>query len=291
MNACQLITEEGLFNERRRLVKSMACMGLMASFPVSAVAGSSSVDITPYSLATSYNNYYEFTTNKKMVKHIAKAFKTAPWSLTIQGLVANPITLSMADILDISPVSRTYKLRCIEGWSAIIPWQGIQLSHLLALAKPQANASHVKFVAKYDPKQLIGQRGQGLPWPYVEGLRLDEAMHDLTLVATGMYDKPLTVQNGAPLRLVVPWKYGYKSIKALTHIELVSEQPTSSWQQQVPSEYGFYANVNPRLAHPRWSQRREVLLGQTKKIKTQMLNGYAKEVADLYKNDHLSSLI
>jgi sulfoxide reductase catalytic subunit YedY len=286
------ITDQYLFDERRVILKSLASLGLIGAFPLSTLAKPTFVDpnVSPFSLVSSYNNYYEFTTNKKMVKHVAKDFQTSPWQLSISGLIENPLVLNMNDILDMLHVSRVNKLRCVEGWSAIIPWQGIELSSLLKLVKPLAKAKYVKFIAQHDPSQMIGQRHGSLPWPYVESLRLDEAMHPLTIIATGMYGDPLTNQNGAPLRLVVPWKYGYKSIKAITHIELVSEQPISSWQQQVPSEYGFFANVNPKVPHPRWSQRREVMLGETKKIKTQMLNGYEKEVAELYKHDDLNSL-
>lgn len=280
--------------QRRQLVKGLVSAGMIGAapsiaFPAAAMQAATP-EVTDFALVSSYNNYYEFSTNKKMVKHIAKDFITRPWQLTIKGLVDNPITLDLENLLDISQVNRVYKLRCVEGWSAVIPWQGIELATLLALANPLKTAKYVKFDSKYDPSQMIGQRHQVLPWPYSEGLRLDEARHPLTILATGMYGQSLTKQNGAPIRLVVPWKYGYKSIKAVTSIELVKEQPVSSWQQQAPSEYGFYGNVNPQIPHPRWSQRREVSLGQTKKIRTELLNGYASEVRSLYTADALNSL-
>lgn len=284
------ITDEKVFKERRHFIQGLAGVGVLCALPASANVIESKIIPTPYSLVTSYNNYYEFSTNKKMVRHIAKNFQVSPWSLSISGLVKKPVELSLVDIKKLETINRTYKLRCVEGWSAIIPWQGVSLSSVLALAEPLSNARYVKFVSKFDPSQMIGQRADTLPWPYEEGLRLDEALHPLTLLATGMYGKPLTNQNGAPIRLVVPWKYGYKSIKAVTKIELVEDRPVSSWQQKSPDEYGFYANVNPNIPHPRWSQRREVLLGETKKIKTKLLNGYADQVKELYKNDALDDL-
>lgn len=295
-------TPKEVYEQRRRFLKIAAGLGAYSFFnnPLSAKTSGLSVDtlrlnsadeITPKKLVTSYNNYYEFTTNKKMVRHIARDFQHHNWMLNINGLVDQPISVSLADLKSIEPVDRTYKLRCVEGWSAVIPWQGFELNKLLSLVKVKSKAKYVKFTAVLDPTQMPGQRKRTLPWPYIEGLRLDEAMHPLTIIATGMYSDSLSNQNGAPLRLVVPWKYGYKSIKAITEITLTEEQPISSWQQDSPSEYGFYANVNPNVAHPRWSQRRELPLGEIKKIKTKMLNGYADQVSYLYNNDELDKLI
>lgn len=265
-------------------------MGLLPSVNCFASESSSDSFITDKQLVTSYNNYYEFSTNKKMVKHLAQELDISNWSLHIDGLVDNPMQLSMSDIFDMKLIKRTYRLRCVEGWSAVIPWQGILLRDILALARPTIKHGFVKFSSIYAPSVMLGQRTNILPWPYIEGLRLDEAMHPLTLLATGMYDAPLPKQNGAPIRLVVPWKYGYKSIKAVSKITLTDTRFESSWMQSSPSEYGFYANVNPNVAHPRWSQRREVPLGQTKKIKTRMFNGYAEQVASLYKSDNVDKL-
>jgi sulfoxide reductase catalytic subunit YedY len=287
------VTPETVFQNRRTVIKQLlACALLPCVNSVHGVQlGDSFKNITPENLTTSYNNYYEFTTNKQMVKHLSRALDTSNWQLQINGLVENPITLSMQDLLEMQTVHRIYPMRCVEGWSAVIPWQGLELRDLLSKVKPLGTAKFVKFTGYYNPEVMIGQRHQTLPWPYVEGLRLDEALHPLTIIATGMYDKPMPNQNGAPLRLVVPWKYGYKSIKAITQITLTDTQPISSWQQQVPSEYGFYGNVNPNVPHPRWSQRREVRLGEVKKKKTQLLNGYADELTSLYQFDVLNDLI
>lgn len=292
-NKPEVVTPETVFQNRRAVIKQLLACALLPC--VNSVhgfqLGDSHKNITPENLTTSYNNYYEFTTNKKMVKHLSRALDTSKWQLQINGLVEKPIILSMQDLLAMQTVHRIYPMRCVEGWSAVIPWQGLELRDLLSKVKPLATAKFVKFTGYYNPEVMIGQRHQTLPWPYVEGLRLDEALHPLTIIATGMYDKPMPNQNGAPLRLVVPWKYGYKSIKAITQITLTDTQPISSWQQQVPSEYGFYGNVNPNVPHPRWSQRREVRLGEVKKKKTQLLNGYADELTSLYQFDVLNDLI
>jgi sulfoxide reductase catalytic subunit YedY len=291
-NSVEPVTPKTMFEERRKIIKQLAACALL---PTSNLAyaldyESMTTDITPEKLTTSYNNYYEFTSNKRMVKHLSKALDTSNWQLKINGLVEKPIIFQMQDLLALNTVSRIYPFRCVEGWSAVIPWQGFELKALLSLVKPLDSAKFVKFTGYYNPEVMIGQRKNTLPWPYVEGLRLDEALHPLTIIATGMYDKPLPNQNGAPIRLVVPWKYGYKSIKAMTQITLTDQQPVSSWQQQVPSEYGFYGNVNPKVAHPRWSQRREVRLGEVKKRKTKLLNGFANELTDLYQSDELNEL-
>ncbi|WP_246540346.1 protein-methionine-sulfoxide reductase catalytic subunit MsrP [sulfur-oxidizing endosymbiont of Gigantopelta aegis] len=237
---------------------------------------------------TRYNNYYEFSTNKEAVIHLAKVLTTEPWTLTIEGEVEKPIILDIDKILSSMPIEeRIYRLRCVEGWSMVIPWSGFSLCHLLKLALPTSKAKYVEFVSLLRPEEMIGQRIDSLDWPYREALRIDEAMHPLTLIATGLYGQDLPKQNGAPLRLVVPWKYAFKSIKAITHIRLLEEQPISSWSKAASSEYGFYANVNPKVAHPRWTQRRENRIGEIKKRRTQMFNGYAEQVAHLYKGMNL----
>ncbi len=244
--------------------------------------------ISQFEDVSSYNNYYEFSSNKKSVKHLAQAFEVSPWQLEITGEVEQPLTIPIEDLLTMETVSRIYPLRCVEGWSAVIPWQGILLKNILALAKPKSSARYVAFESVLRPEQMLNQRRNILPWPYQEGLRLDEAMHPLTMVATGMYDRELTKQNGAPLRLVVPWKYGFKSIKALHKIKITREMPVTSWSKKLPKEYGFYANVNPQVAHPRWSQSRELRLGEFKKRRTLKFNGFEKDVSHLYSNMDLS---
>ena len=238
--------------------------------------------LTPADSALNYNNYYEFSTNKEAVATLAQAFITRPWELRIEGAVNHPLTLNLDDIAALAHVNRAYRLRCVEGWSMVLPWKGVTLANVLALAQPKPEAKFVRFIGTLRPEEMIGQRRPVLPWPYTEGLRLDEALHPLTLLATGLYDAPLAPQNGAPLRLVVPWKYAFKSIKAITRIELIAAQPATSWNQAAPSEYGFYANVNPDVAHPRWSQKREVRIGELHKHSTLPFNGYACDVAHLY---------
>ena len=213
-------------------------------------------------------------------------FKTKPWNITIDGEVKKKITLTAEEIKNIFPIEeRIYKLRCVEGWSMIIPWLGFSLSKLLEKAAPTSKAKFVKFTSIYDPEQMPGQRYPILNWPYVEGLRIDEAMHPLTTLVTGLYGKELPNQNGAPLRLIVPWKYGFKSTKVIVNIKLVEKMPTSSWMRASPKEYGFYSNVNPRVDHPRWSQASERVIGSgiiSERIPTTMFNGYGDEVAHLY---------
>jgi sulfoxide reductase catalytic subunit YedY len=229
----------------------------------------------------SYNNYYEFTFSKEGVAQLAKDFETHPWSVEVGGLVANPRTLNLADLLAYPMQERIYRLRCVEAWSMVIPWIGFPLGTLLADVEPTAEAQYVRFETVYDPEQMPNQQSGTFPFPYVEGLRLDEAMHDLTILAMGLYGKPLTPQTGAPIRLVVPWKYGFKSIKSIVKIELVSEMPETTWSSVTPSEYGFYANVNPNVPHPRWSQATERRIGESGRRKTLLFNGY-DEVAPLY---------
>ena len=240
--------------------------------------------LTAYDLVTSYTNFYEFTMAKQGVAALAKDFKTSPWEVTVGGLVHRPRTFGLEDLLRKFPQEeRVYRMRCVETWSMVIPWQGFSLSHLLKEVEPMGSARFVRFESVYRPEEMPGQRMAGYPWPYQEGLRLDEAMHELTILATGLYGTLLPVQNGAPVRLVVPWKYGFKSIKSIVKIELVEEQPATLWSTVAPHEYGFYANVNPEVAHPRWSQASEQRIGESGRRPTLLFNGYAEQVADLYR--------
>jgi sulfoxide reductase catalytic subunit YedY len=230
----------------------------------------------------SYNNFYEFSTSKSEVAQAARNFKTDPWKLEVGGLVKTPLTLDLAGILKMRQVERIYRMRCVEGWSMVIPWIGFPLRDLLQQVEPTAGAKYVAFESYYDLAQMPDARSAGIQLPYVEGLRLDEAMHPLTLMATGLYGKSLPNQNGAPLRLVVPWKYGFKGIKSVVKITLIDHQPPTTWSIANQDEYGFYSNVNPTVPHPRWSQSREQRIGETFKRPTLMFNGYADQVASLY---------
>ncbi|HEY43532.1 MAG TPA: protein-methionine-sulfoxide reductase catalytic subunit MsrP [Anaerolineae bacterium] len=245
--------------------------------------------LNTYEDITEFNNFYEFTTSKTSVVDLARDFKTSPWTVEVGALVSNPMTLDLDDLRAKFPQEdRIYRLRCVEGWSMVIPWIGFPLASLLREVEPLNDAKYVRFETLYDPEQMVGQKDNRYPWPYVEGLRLDEAMHSLTILATGLYGKPLTPQSGAPVRLVVPWKYGFKSIKSIVKIDLVSEQPTSTWMAVAPNEYGFYANVNPDVPHPRWSQATEQRLREEGRRPTLLFNGYEEEVGDLYEGLDLS---
>jgi sulfoxide reductase catalytic subunit YedY len=239
-------------------------------------------ELTPYGTITSYNNYYEFSLSKTAVADLARDFKTSPWEVEVGGLVHEPRTFTMEYLLKFEQEERIYRLRCVEAWSMVIPWIGFPLWKLLDLVEPTSEAKYVRFETLYDPEQMPGQKGGVLDWPYMEGLRLDEARHDLTILATGLYGKELTPQNGAPIRLVVPWKYGFKSIKSIVKMDLVAEMPISAWMAAAPNEYGFYANVNPNVPHPRWSQASERRIGETGRRETLLFNGYEEEVAHLY---------
>jgi sulfoxide reductase catalytic subunit YedY len=238
--------------------------------------------LTSFEAITNYTNYYEFTTSKEGVAHLVQDFQTSPWTVEVGGLVHRPKTFDIDDLIKLGQEERIYRLRCVEAWSMVIPWVGFPLAELLKEVEPMAEAKYVRFETLYDPEQMPGQRSGSYNWPYVEGLRMDEAMHDLTMLATGLYGKSLLPQNGAPVRLVVPWKYGFKSIKSIVRIDLVEEMPVSLWMAAAPHEYGFYANVNPDVPHPRWSQATERRIGETKRRETLLLNGYAEEVAHLY---------
>ena len=232
---------------------------------------------------TNYNNYYEFTTDKERVAKLAEGYPTSPWEVTVGGLVNNPKTYSLDDLRNFEIEERIYRLRCVEAWSMVIPWMGFPLSKLLNEVEPKAEAKYVRFETINDPDGMPGIKSSPwYQWPYIEGLRVDEAMNDLTLLATGLYGKDLLPQNGAPVRLVVPWKYGFKSIKSIVKIDLVEEMPTSLWMAAAPNEYGFYANVNPEVDHPRWSQASERRIGEIGRRETLMFNGYEEEVAHLY---------
>jgi sulfoxide reductase catalytic subunit YedY len=238
---------------------------------------------TPLKDISSYNNYYEFGTSKYEPASLAQALQTRPWTVEVSGLVRKPKKFAIEDLIASLPQEeRVYRLRCVEGWSMVIPWAGFPLGDLLKQVEPLGKAKYVKFTTKYDPKQMPGQRYGVLDWPYVEGLRLDEAMHPLAILATGMYGEELPKQDGAPIRLVVPWKYGFKSIKSVVKIELVENQPITTWSAAAPSEYGFYSNVNPDVDHPRWSQKKERRIGEFLKRDTLMFNGYGEQVAKLY---------
>ena len=300
------ITPESLFWQRRRIlgftlaapVASVlaACAGpdvasTDASAPTSTVASAGSVTtttdelsnpLTDYETVTGYNNYYEFSTDKERVKDLSAGFSTTPWNVVVDGMVAKPRTFALEDLLALQASERIYRLRCVEGWSMVVPWTGFPLAALLQLVEPTATAKYVRFETLNDSVRMPGQSEPWYEWPYVEGLRLDEAMHDLTLMATGVYGKALPPQNGAPLRLVVPWKYGFKSIKAVVRITLTDVQPTSLWMAASPGEYGFFANVNPRVDHPRWSQADERRIGELGRRPTLVFNGYKDQVASLY---------
>lgn len=236
-----------------------------------------------YKQITTYNNYYEFTTDKQGVAILAEGFPSDPWSVEVNGLVNNPKTYSMEDILNtFTQEERIYRMRCVEAWSMVIPWMGFPLAALLSEVEPTTDAKYVRFETLYNPTLMPGQKQTFYPWPYEEGLRLDEAMNDLTILATGLYGELMPPQNGAPIRLVVPWKYGFKSIKSIIKIELVAEEPTTTWSTIAPNEYGFYANVNPEVDHPRWSQKSERRIGELGRRDTLMFNGYAEEIAHLY---------
>jgi len=236
-----------------------------------------------YEDITHYNNYYEFSTDKEAVNPLSQKFTTEPWTVEVSGLVNNPKTYGIEDLLKFPQEERIYRLRCVEAWSMVIPWTGFPLASLLKEVEPASDAKYVRFETVYRPEEMPGQESPWYPWPYQEGLRLDEAMHDLTILATGLYGMPMPNSNGAPIRLVVPWKYGFKSIKSIVKIELTAEQPSTLWNTVGPGEYGFYSNVNPERPHPRWSQASERRIGELGRRPTLMFNGYAEQVASLYK--------
>ena len=298
------VTPEAVYRNRRALMRNAGTLLLgaagatagMAALGGCAVPGGGGGSVFPQPMEdvpedtpntieqiTNYNNFYEFSTDKEDVARLSKGFTASPWTVTVGGLVANPQKFSIEDLVgSFGPEERVYRMRCVEGWSMVIPWQGFPLRKLIEAAGPTAQAKYVRFESVRRPEEMPGQKSPFYPWPYVEGLRLDEAMNDLALLVTGLYGKPLPNQNGSPIRLAVPWKYGFKGIKSIVRIDLVDQQPTSLWMSLAPDEYGFYANVNPDVPHPRWSQSTERRIGETRRRRTLPFNGYADKVADLY---------
>lgn len=292
------ITPERVFSDRRHLLRvagQLSILGLgwtsgaarAKTTSVDGHANASRPRTTPRSLFTQYNNFYEFGWDKSSPSQLGPALKTTPWTLRVEGLCERPLTLDLDALTSRFAVKEHIRrFRCVEGWSAVVPWQGISLAELLNAAAPLSSARFVRFTAVMQPESLPSQKeNKLLVWPYVEALRMDEALHPLTLLATGMYGATLPPQNGAPLRLVVPWKYGFKSIKSVVKIELIESQPMTSWVLAAPEDYGFYANVNPDVPHPRWSQSSERPLGDpfyAGRRATELFNGYAEEVASLY---------
>lgn len=305
------ITPPGVFAQRRRWLQQTGMLGLasvsgLAVDPLwaqttpragvlaplnplpSAVAAARAIDtLTPYKDATTYNNFYEFGTDKSDPAENAHTLKTSPWSVDIEGLVKKPGRMALEDLLKLSPMEeRIYRMRCVEGWSMVMPWVGYSLAALVKRVEPLGSAKYLEFVTLADPKTMPYVGSRILTWPYTEGLRMDEAMHPLTLLCFGMYGEVLPKQNGAPVRLVVPWKYGFKSAKSLVKIRFTEKQPATAWNKAAAHEYGFYSNVNPNVDHPRWSQATERRIGEdgllTKKRKTLMFNGYEAQVGQLY---------
>jgi len=297
------ITPHEIYRERRRFMQGMGALAASAALGTGSDAGAGSKlagvrdsvytldeKRTPYKDVTTYNNFYEFGTGKDDPADRAGSLKPRPWTVAIEGEVRRPQTWDIDALLKLAPLEeRVYRLRCVEGWSMVIPWVGFPLNELIRRAQPTGNAKYVEFVTLHDPKQMPGQRSRVLGWPYVEGLRMDEAMHPLTLLAVGLYGEVLPNQNGAPIRLVVPWKYGFKSAKSIVKIRFVEKQPVSSWMAAIPGEYGFYSNVNPQVDHPRWSQAKERRIGEFLKRDTLMFNGYGEQVASLYRGMDLKT--
>lgn len=303
------VTPEHIFKQRRQLLMGLGAGSAMAFMPKISLAeqtednrkaltfnaqADNQLILTPEDKVIGYNNFYEFGTDKGAPAQYAKNFKTDPWKLEIGGEVENPVVLDLDDLRNKFPLEeRIYRFRCVEAWSMVIPWIGFELNKLLALVKPTSKGKYVVFHTLHDPEQMPGQKnyffGGGIDYPYVEGLTIDEAMNSLTLMSVGLYGKTLAPQNGAPIRLVVPWKYGFKNIKSIVKITLQEERPLTTWHKLAPHEYGFYANVNPEVDHPRWSQASERVIGaggllSIKRQPTLMFNGYAEQVAHLYAN-------
>ena len=284
------ITEESLYTTRREFLLTAgfglgALSGLLplARAGVPLVGGTDDDNLTPWDDVTGYNNFYEFGTGKDDPARNAGTLKTKPWKVEVAGEVAKPAVYDFDDLLRGLPVEeRVYRHRCVEAWSMVVPWNGIPLARLIDRLEPTSRARYVEFTTLLDPRQMPGQQRRILDWPYTEGLRMDEARHPLAILVTGVYGKPLPNQNGAPLRLVVPWKYGFKGGKSIVRIRLLQEQPATTWNLAAADEYGFYANVNPEVDHPRWSQARERRIGEFFKRKTLPFNGYADQVASLY---------
>jgi sulfoxide reductase catalytic subunit YedY len=294
------ITDYRLYLNRREFMVGAAALALWPERVAAAAAPagpplkagrneafSTSDKPTKFEAATTYNNFYEFGVNKEDPARLAHTLKTRPWTMKVEGEAHKPRTYDIEDLLKFPLEERVYTLRCVEGWSMIIPWIGFPLASLLKQVEPTGKAKFVEFITLQDPEQMPGQKPSifnlsSIEWPYVEGLRLDEAMHPLTLLTVGMYGQVLPNQNGAPVRVVVPWKYGFKSAKSLVRIRLVTNQPKTAWEKAAPQEYGFYSNVNPQVDHPRWSQATERRIGEFLRRKTLMFNGYAEQVGQLY---------
>ena len=289
------ITDEPLYQSRRGFLErtGLALAATAAGTLLPGVAHGSGMqdEPTPLEDVISYNNFYEFGTGKDDPAKHAHTLRTRPWTVTVEGEVHQPRTFDIEELWrKFPPEERVYRLRCVEAWSMVVPWLGFPVRDLLNVVEPTSQAKFAEFTTLLDPEQMPGQRRNILPWPYVEGLRLDEAMHPLALLAVGLYGKALPSQNGAPIRLVVPWKYGFKSVKSIVRIRLVREQPETTWNAVAPREYGFYANVNPEVDHPRWSQARERRIGELRRRETLMFNGYAEQVASLYRGMDLRRL-
>jgi len=298
------ITDQAVFESRRQFIKAASVLSASALLPeVSQAEAGKYANITRSALSTtaavtdradamSYTNYYEFSTNKQDSSVLARGLATNPWTVEVIGETEKPGKYNLEDILQANPVEeRIYRFRCVEAWSMVVPWVGFPLGEMLKKFKPTSKAKFVQFTTLHNPDIMVGQRSHVLEWPYVEGLRMDEAMHPLTILATGMYGDTLPNQNGAPLRLIVPWKYGFKSIKAIVKIEFTETMPATAWNKSAPGEYGFYANVNPEVPHPRWSQSRERVLGSSifaPKRETEKFNGYGEQVASLYSDMDLA---
>ena len=282
------ITDERLYWSRREFIQAVGAGVVAAALPLDRLGGlgiprTYEDKLTPWEDVTGYNNFYEFGTGKSDPAKHAGSLRTRPWKVQVDGEVAKPAEYDIDDLLrGLTPEERVYRHRCVEGWSMVVPWLGIPLGKVIDRLEPTGKAKFVEFTTLLDSRQMPGQRQRILDWPYLEGLRLDEARHPLTLLVTGLYGKPLPNQNGAPLRLVVPWKYGFKGGKSIVRIHFTERQPRTTWNLAAPEEYGFYANVNPEVDHPRWSQARERRVGEFFKRKTLMFNGYADQVASLY---------
>ena len=296
------ITPYSTYLNRRKFVKTASAFSIAASLSLSAKAlhnnDSSKYiakldendELNTYEEITTYNNFYEFGTGKSDPSNNSSLFNPKPWTIKIEGLVEKPLEINLEDLLKkIEIEDRIYRLRCVEAWSMVIPWQGFPLSDLIKIASPLSSAKYIQFVTIFRPEEMPGQKRRLLPWPYVEGLRMDEAMNPLTILSTGLYGHDLLNQNGAPLRLVVPWKYGFKSIKSIETIRFVEKQPSATWSMVAPNEYGFYSNVNNTVDHPRWSQATERRIGEFMRRPTLMFNGYEEEVAHLYKDMDLQT--
>jgi sulfoxide reductase catalytic subunit YedY len=295
------ITGRALYRDRRDFIRAAAALGAAGGLAAAGLLTpgearsaaklsdlkkstlSTNETLTAFESVTNYNNYYEFGTDKEDPAARAGKLKTRPWTVKVEGEVKKPKTFDIEELLKLAPLEeRIYRMRCVEGWSMVIPWVGYPLSELIKRVEPTGNAKYLEFYTLLDPDQMPGQKMPILDWPYVEGLRMDEAMHPLTLLTVGLYGQALPNQNGAPVRTVVPWKYGFKSAKSVVRIRFTEQQPKTAWEMAAPREYGFYSNVNPKVDHPRWSQAKERRIGEFRKRETLMFNGYADQVASLY---------